>query len=198
MDSSILTLILLAPLAGAVLVALLPDRGKLSAWLALLTTLGYLWPDSSSSGAFRCSSVLDFQFVVNRQWIENPGNLLSRRCRRAEPVADCPGRASWSCRRAGKLELDQSPAENFLFALSPATDGDVWRLHLAGPDALLRLLGTVARSHGDPDCDVRPQGRIQRRQSSSSSSPLFLRPRCLSRSFTCMRGPAHLTSANCN
>ena len=39
MDISILTLILLVPLAGAILVALLPDRGKLPAWLALITTL---------------------------------------------------------------------------------------------------------------------------------------------------------------
>ena len=39
MDSSILTLILLVPLAGAVLVALLPDRSKIPAWLALITTL---------------------------------------------------------------------------------------------------------------------------------------------------------------
>ena len=36
---SILTLILLVPLAGAVLVALAPDRGKLPNWIALLTTL---------------------------------------------------------------------------------------------------------------------------------------------------------------
>ena len=39
MNDSILTLILLAPLGGAVLVALLPDRGKLPAWIALLTSL---------------------------------------------------------------------------------------------------------------------------------------------------------------
>src|ERR1035438_5715416 len=39
MNESILTLILLAPLVGAVVVALLPDRGKLPAWIALLTSL---------------------------------------------------------------------------------------------------------------------------------------------------------------
>ena len=50
MNESILTLILLAPLAGAILVALLPDRGKLPAWIALLTTLvsfGLTGTDSS-------------------------------------------------------------------------------------------------------------------------------------------------------
>ena len=38
-NNSILTLILLVPLAGAVLVALTPDRWKLPNWIALLTTL---------------------------------------------------------------------------------------------------------------------------------------------------------------
>ena len=38
-NNSILTLILLVPLAGAVLVALVPDRAKLPNWIALLTTL---------------------------------------------------------------------------------------------------------------------------------------------------------------
>ena len=38
-DHSILTLILLVPLAGAVLVALAPDRAKLPNWIALLTSL---------------------------------------------------------------------------------------------------------------------------------------------------------------
>ena len=38
-NDSILTLILLAPIAGAVLIALLPDRGKLAPWIALLTSL---------------------------------------------------------------------------------------------------------------------------------------------------------------
>lgn len=38
-NQSILTLILLLPLAGAVLVALMPDRDKLPNWIALLTTL---------------------------------------------------------------------------------------------------------------------------------------------------------------
>ena len=38
-NNSILTLILLVPLAGAVLVALAPDRAKLPNWIALLTAL---------------------------------------------------------------------------------------------------------------------------------------------------------------
>ncbi len=53
MNESILTLILLAPLAGAMLVALLPDRGKLPAWIALLTTLVTFGLTLASSGALR-------------------------------------------------------------------------------------------------------------------------------------------------
>ena len=71
MDSSILTLILLAPLVGAVLVALLPDRGKLSAWLALLTTLVSFGLTLHLPAHFDMHES-GFQFVVNRQWIENP------------------------------------------------------------------------------------------------------------------------------
>ena len=35
-NGSILSLILLVPIAGALLIAILPDRGKLPAWLALI------------------------------------------------------------------------------------------------------------------------------------------------------------------
>ncbi len=52
-NESILTLILLVPLAGAVLVALVPDRGKLPNWIALLTTLVSFRPHAASAGALR-------------------------------------------------------------------------------------------------------------------------------------------------
>jgi len=71
MDSSILTLILLLPLAGAVLAALLPDRGKLAAWLALITTLATFGLTLHLPAHFDASQS-GFQFAVNRQWIENP------------------------------------------------------------------------------------------------------------------------------
>ena len=38
-NNSILTLLLLVPLAGALMVAIVPDRAKLPNWIALLTTL---------------------------------------------------------------------------------------------------------------------------------------------------------------
>jgi NADH-quinone oxidoreductase subunit M len=71
MDSSILTLILLVPLAGAVLVALLPDRGKLPAWLTLVTTLVTFGLTLHLPAHFDAIQS-GFQFVVNQKWIENP------------------------------------------------------------------------------------------------------------------------------
>ena len=71
MDSSILTLILLVPLAGAVLVALLPDRGKLPAWLTLITTLITFGLTLHLPAHFDVHQS-GFQFAVNKPWIENP------------------------------------------------------------------------------------------------------------------------------
>ncbi len=70
-DPIILTLILLVPLAGAVLVALLPDRGKLPNWVALLTSL-LTFAFTLHLPAHFISGQPGFQFEVNRLWIENP------------------------------------------------------------------------------------------------------------------------------
>jgi NADH-quinone oxidoreductase subunit M len=76
-NESILTLILLVPLAGAIVVALLPDRGKLSAWIALLTTLVSFGLSlhlpmhfHTIQSGFQGQSA--FSFEINRSWIENP------------------------------------------------------------------------------------------------------------------------------
>jgi len=70
-NESILTLILLVPLAGAVLVALLPDRGKLPAWFALLTTLVSFGLTLHLPAHFVLGQH-GFQYEINRPWIENP------------------------------------------------------------------------------------------------------------------------------
>ncbi len=70
-NNSILTWIILVPLLGAILVALVPDRTKLPNWIALITSLVSLGLalhlpfhyDLARGG---------FQFVINRAWIENP------------------------------------------------------------------------------------------------------------------------------
>ncbi len=71
MNESILTLILLAPLAGAIVVALLPDRGKLPAWIALLTSLvTFIFTLHLPMHFVHGQS--GFQFEIDRLWIENP------------------------------------------------------------------------------------------------------------------------------
>ncbi len=70
-NESILTYILLAPLAGAILIALLPDRGKLSAWVALLTSLVTFGLTLHLPAHFVLGQH-GFQFEINRLWIENP------------------------------------------------------------------------------------------------------------------------------
>lgn len=70
-DHSILTLILLVPLAGAVIVELLPDRGKLPNWIALLTTLGTFALTLHLPTHFVADQG-GFQFEINRLWITDP------------------------------------------------------------------------------------------------------------------------------
>src|ERR1700733_2473645 len=71
MNASILTLILLAPLVGAAVIVLLPDRGKLPAWLALLTSLVSFGLTLHLPAHF-VQGRSGFQFEINRQWIEKP------------------------------------------------------------------------------------------------------------------------------
>jgi NADH-quinone oxidoreductase subunit M len=70
-NQSILTLILLVPLAGAILILLLPDRAKLPNWIALLTSL-VTFVFTLHLPAHFVSGQPGFQFVVNRPWIETP------------------------------------------------------------------------------------------------------------------------------
>jgi NADH-quinone oxidoreductase subunit M len=70
-NESILTLILLTPLAGAVLVALVPDRLKLPNWIALLTALASFGLTLHLPVHFALGQS-GFQFEINRAWIEHP------------------------------------------------------------------------------------------------------------------------------
>jgi NADH-quinone oxidoreductase subunit M len=70
-NDSILTWILLVPLAGALLVALAPDRGKLSNWIALLTSLLTFGLTLHLPAHFVLGQG-GFQFAVNRAWIASP------------------------------------------------------------------------------------------------------------------------------
>ena len=68
-DHSILTLILMVPLAGAVLVMLMPDRGKLPNWIALATALATFGLTLHLPAHF-VTGQGGFQFEVSRLWIE--------------------------------------------------------------------------------------------------------------------------------
>jgi len=70
-DPIILTLILLVPLAGAILVALAPDRARIPNWIALLTTL-FSFVLTLHLPAHFVTGESGFQFEVNRQWIQDP------------------------------------------------------------------------------------------------------------------------------
>lgn len=71
LNGSILTIILLVPLAGAALIALLPDRGKLPAWIALLTAV-VDFAFALHLPAHFDASIVGLQFEINRPWIESP------------------------------------------------------------------------------------------------------------------------------
>ena len=70
-DQSVLTLILLAPIAGAILVAFAPDRRRLPNWIALFTTLVTFFFTLHLPAHFS-STHPGFQFESNIPWIENP------------------------------------------------------------------------------------------------------------------------------
>jgi NADH-quinone oxidoreductase subunit M len=73
LNASVLTVILLLPIVGAIVVAFLPDRGKLPCWSALITTLVTFGFTLSLPARFAMSAK-GFQFEINRPWIQNPTN----------------------------------------------------------------------------------------------------------------------------
>jgi NADH-quinone oxidoreductase subunit M len=71
LDPIILTLILLVPIGGAILIALLPDRAKLPNWIALVTTL-VTFALTLHLPAHFVAGQSGFQFEVNIPWIASP------------------------------------------------------------------------------------------------------------------------------
>jgi NADH-quinone oxidoreductase subunit M len=72
-DHSILTLILLIPLAGAALLALLPDKGKTQQWAALIITLiTFIATLHLPANFARTDATGAFRFVVDIPWISAP------------------------------------------------------------------------------------------------------------------------------
>lgn len=75
-DHSILTTIIFLPLAGAILLALLPDRGRIMQWgalsVTLLTFLCTLHLPAHYDSAAALASPHSFQFEQNLSWITSP------------------------------------------------------------------------------------------------------------------------------
>lgn len=72
-DHSILSLIVFAPLAGALLLALLPERGKIIQWAALAISLVILGLTLHLPFHFSYSATAgNFQFEQNAPWIATP------------------------------------------------------------------------------------------------------------------------------
>jgi NADH-quinone oxidoreductase subunit M len=72
-DHTILTLIVLVPLAGALLLAILPDRGRIMQWTALLVTLvTFLLTLHLPVHYSYASQRGTFQFEQNIPWITSP------------------------------------------------------------------------------------------------------------------------------
>jgi NADH-quinone oxidoreductase subunit M len=71
LNETVLTWILLVPIAGALLIALLPDRGKLSAWIALITAVVSFGLTLHLPAHFIVGQP-GFQYEINKPWIENP------------------------------------------------------------------------------------------------------------------------------
>src|SRR5882672_2693 len=70
-NQSILTWILLAPLAGALLIAVLPGSKKLPAWIALLTSVLSFELTLHLPVHFVVGQA-GFQYEINKSWIESP------------------------------------------------------------------------------------------------------------------------------
>ena len=105
LDHNILTIILLTPLVGAAVLALLPDRGKLQPAVTLaVTLLTFLLTLHLPMYYARATANDGFRFVSDHTWIAAPRDPLPSRCRRPRHVArraDClPGTTG----RARQLE----------------------------------------------------------------------------------------------
>src|ERR1700730_18227017 len=72
-DHTILTIITFVPLVGAVLLALLPDKGRLMQWGALAVTLITFLCTLHLPARFEYSAPAGtFQFEQNSAWISSP------------------------------------------------------------------------------------------------------------------------------
>ncbi len=192
----ILTLILLVPLAGAILIALLPDRAKLPNWIALATTLVTFLLTLHLPAHF-ITGQSGFQFERNIPWIENPAifyhvgvdGLSLWLVVLVGLLAPIGVVASWNAIQTRRkvfysLFLVQQTAMFGVFiSLDLMLYYGFWELSLVPMAILIAMYG-------------RKDGPAPR--SNSSSSPSSPPRRCWSRFSGSTRTPAPSTSPTCN
>ena len=137
-NQSILNWILLVPLIGAFVVAILPDRGKLPAWLALITSLVTFGLTLHLPAHFIVGQP-GFQFEVNVPWIASP---------RIDYHLGVDGLSVWLVVLSGSRTLFQTSAD-FGYGVHsftvPALGPGQYTIHLAGTD-LAGNFGRVVRT----------------------------------------------------
>jgi NADH-quinone oxidoreductase subunit M len=144
-NQSILTAVVLVPLAGAVLVTLVPDRFKLPNWIALLTTLLTFLLTLHLPAHF-IPGLPGFQFEINYPWIESPAIFYH---------VGVDGLSLWLVVLVGLL----APV-GVIASWSAINERRkvFYALFLVQQTAMFGVF-----ADGDPNCDVWAQGRTESR-----------------------------------
>ncbi len=174
-DHSILTIITFVPLAGAVLLALLPDSDKLMQWGAPRRHPRHLPAHPAPALPLRRRS-------QRRNLPVRAEHLLDLLARHPLPprhrwplhVARRPHRLPRPARRPRLLARHRHPQEALLHPLPPPPGRDVRHLRLARPLPLLRLLGALPRPDGPAHRHLRPHRKPPPRR--HQVLPLHLHP----------------------
>ena len=157
LDHSILTLLLLTPLVGAIIVALIPDRGegsKLHHIIALASRYSHCCSTLHLPAHFD-THLRPLPVRAKLPWIASPAIHYH---------LGVDGLSMWlvvlrrsrSARRARLLARHQVAHEALLHSLPAAAGRDDRHLRLARPVPLLRLLGALARSDDAAHRHLRP------------------------------------------
>jgi hypothetical protein len=142
----ILSIVLFTPLAGMLILMLLPASNP---------RLIKLWANIAALVGFLVSLPLVFQFDRTKQWaVRGTGRMDSQHRRFLSPGHRWAGHAVGDAdhrdrvhRHPIQLERHREPAEGILLLLPAAADRHARRVHVARPPAVLRLLGDRAGAH---------------------------------------------------
>ena len=157
LNDSILTLTTFVPAAGAVVVALLPRRGRIIQWFTLLVTLV----------TFGLTLHLPFHYLYGHPGfqfeVDHPGSQprhsLSPGCGWHFPVAGGADRLSGALGVLASWKAINHRTKEFYFLFLLQQTAMIGVFRRPRYVSLLRLLGADAGADGDPDLHVRPGSR---------------------------------------